>query len=272
MAEASWQVQLFQRSIKKKDKVRLLQKNLCLKPEDKILDLGCAQGLISYLLQQKGGFWIHADLDYQNLLTARVLLQRNLVQTDSSQLPFLSASFDQVFCLDYLEHVEEDEMCLAEINRILTSQGRLVLAVPQTGSFFLLHRVKPLLGIKLSDYGHKREGYRLSQLQAMLAHHGFEIEKHASFAKFFSELIELLLNFIYMKILSPRKKVQLRDGHIRPMSAKEFDQQKKSFQLYSLVYPLLWGLSRLDKLLFWLKGYSLIIWAKKISSPENQQK
>jgi len=271
MVESSWQLQLFKRSIKKKDKVDLLQKNLSLQSEEKILDLGCAQGLISFLLKQKGGFWTHADLDYQNLLTARSLLKNNLVQTDSSQLPFRSAGFETVLCLDYLEHVEDDKTCLAEINRILTPRGRLILAVPQIGPFSILHKVRPLLGINLADYGHKREGYRLAQLREMLTRHGFKIEKHTSFAKFFSELIELILNFIYMKILSPQKKVQLRDGHIRPMSADEFAQQKKSFRLYSLLYPLLWSLSRLDKLLFWQQGYSLIVWAKKTPSLENRQ-
>jgi 2-polyprenyl-3-methyl-5-hydroxy-6-metoxy-1,4-benzoquinol methylase len=266
MAEPTWQLQLFKRSIKKKDKVVLLEKNLSLQPTDKVLDLGCAQGLLSYILKQKGGFWIHADLDYQNLLSARSLLPENLVQTDSHELPFNSASFDAVLCLDYLEHVEDDDYCLAEINRVLGPQGQLILAVPQTGPFFLLHKLRPLLGLKLADYGHKREGYRLAELQEKLTRQGFEIKKHASFSKFFSELIELLLNFAYLKILAPQTKTQLRDGHIRPMSDEEFARQKKSFRLYSLIYPLLWGISRLDKLLFFLRGYSLVVWATKVST------
>ena len=264
MDEKNWQLQLFARSIKKKDKFALLQKSLIIDAQDQILDLGCAQGLLSYLLKQKGGYWVHADLDWTNLLSARPLLEKNLIQTDSHSLPLASAAFTKVLCLDYLEHVDDDEQCLQEINRVLRPQGQLILAVPQTGPFFLLHRLRSWLGLKLEDYGHKREGYRLNQLQDKLARHGFKVSHYSTFAKFFSEIIELLLNFIYIKLLATKAIPDLRDGHIRPMSAQEFTQQKKSFRLYSIVYPLLWGLSRLDKLLVFSNGYSLLIWATKI--------
>lgn len=264
MVDSNWQLQLFKKSIKKKDKVSLLQKSLTIEPDEKILDLGCAQGLLSFILKQKGGFWIHADLDRANLVSALPLLAENLIQIDDGRLPFSSASFTRVLCLDYLEHVEDDEHCLQEINRVLLPQGHLVLAVPQTGPFFMLHKLQAWLGLKLEDYGHKREGYTLTQLKDKLTRHGFKIDHYTSFSKFFSEFIELLLNFTYTKLLAPKSTARLRDGHIRPMSAEEFGQQKKSFRLYSMIYPILWGISRLDKLLVFTKGYSLIVWAKKV--------
>ena len=35
--------------------------------------------------------------------------------------------------------------------------------------------------------------------------------------------------------------------------------------LYSALYPVVWLISRLDKVLFFLKGYGLMIWAKRMN-------
>jgi hypothetical protein len=84
-----------------------------------------------------------------------------------------------------------------------------------------------------------------------------------TYSRFFSEFLELILNVVYIKVLSRRPAEKRRDGHIRPSSGEEFKAQQKTFALYSLVYPLVWSLSRLDRLLFFLPGYSLMLWARK---------
>ena len=71
------------------------------------------------------------------------------------------------------------------------------------------------------------------------------------------------MNFVYIKLLARGSSVRRRDGHIRPASAEEFEAQEKTFALYSLFYPIIWVLSRLDTLLFFQKGYSLMVWARK---------
>jgi hypothetical protein len=84
-----------------------------------------------------------------------------------------------------------------------------------------------------------------------------------TYSRFFSEFLELILNVVYIKVLSTKPVEKRRDGHIRPSSGEEFEAQQKSFALYSLVYPLFWLLSRLDRLLFFHPGYSLMVWARK---------
>jgi hypothetical protein len=85
-----------------------------------------------------------------------------------------------------------------------------------------------------------------------------------TYSRFFSEFLELILNAIYIKVLARKPVEKKRDGHIRPSSGEEFKAQQKTFALYSLVYPLVWLFSRLDKLLFFLPGYSLMVWARKL--------
>jgi len=266
MTQEPWQLQVFKKSIKKKEKLHILQKNLKIDPSLIILDLGCAQGTLSFFLRQKGGFWISTDQDFENLETTKSLLKENLVQIGESSLPFKSQSFDLVVSLDYLEHLENDDQCLEEINRILKKEGRLVLATPRTGKFLILHKLRSALGLKLEFYGHKREGYSLKELEEKLIKTNFQIQEHKNFSRFFSEFLELLLNFFYIKFLSYRikRKGKLRDGHIRPSTSNEFKSQKKPLKIYSFVYPIVWLGSRLDKILFFQKGYCLMVWAKKI--------
>lgn len=263
MATGSWQLQVFKRSLKKKEKLKLLEKNLDASPNSLNLDLGCAQGTLSYFLRQRGGFWLSADMDFINLKASQALLHRNLLQLEEGPLPFKDRSFDSVACLDYLEHLEQDDLCLEEIYRVLKKNGRLILATPQTGRFFLLHKLRSLMGLKLEFYGHKREGYSLETIQTKLRKAGFAVQFHKSFSRFFTEFLELFLNFFYIKFFRADTLSGSRDGHIRPTTAEEFHGKKKTFRLYSFFYPFIWLVSRIDKVLFFLKGYGLMVWARR---------
>ena len=263
MSGVPWQLQLVKRSLKKKEKLKLLEKHLDIKPRDIILDLGCAQGILSYFLRKKSGFWVSADLDLVNCKTSLDLLKNNVLQLGTDGLPFKNEYFDKVVSLDYLEHLDDDLGCLKELNRILKKDGELLLATPRTGRIFLLQKLRPLLGMKMEFYGHKREGYSLMSLNNKLNRSGFVSVQHKSFSRFFSEFLELLLNFLYIKLYRPKDPIGLRDGHIRPTTSDEFSSRKKAFRLYSYIYPFIWFLTRLDNIFFFQRGYGLMIWAKK---------
>ncbi len=263
MSEEPWQLRLVKKSLKKKEKIKLLQKTIPVRFGRTALDLGCAQGVLGYFARQRGGLWVHADEDLVNLKTAKEILGEDLLQLRGESLPFKDASFDTVLCLDYLEHIDSDDRALTEISRVLKPGGEFIAVTPHTGPFFLLHKLRSAVGLRLEDFGHKREGYSSAELKSKLGRAGLRLEKKVTYSRFFSEFFELLLNFVYIKLLSPRSTARRRDGHIRPASREEFRTQEKSFALYSLLYPLVWILSRLDTLLFFQRGYSLMVWARK---------
>ncbi|MFC2141599.1 class I SAM-dependent methyltransferase [Acidobacteriota bacterium] len=269
MQDSHWQLRLVGKSLKKREKIGILEKHLSVAPTDRVLDLGCAQGILSYFLRQRGGTWISADLDSVNLKTSQALLEKNLLQITEGDLPFLDESLDMVVSLDYLEHLDDDRACLGEIHRILKKGGRLLLATPRTGFPLLLNKLRPLLGMKLEFYGHKREGYTLKNLEHMLEETGLYAIKQKGFSGFITEIMELALNFLYVRIYGAADPApDLRDGHIRPSTSEEFTRRKGIFRAYSLVYPLLWFLSRLDRLFFFQRGYGLMLWAVKPESAE----
>jgi hypothetical protein len=234
MPESPWQLELLKYSLKKKEKVDLIRRRVRLRASERALDIGCAQGILSYFLRRQGGWWVSTDLD---------------------------GAFDEVVCLDYLEHVEDDDGVLAEVRRVLKPGGRFVLITPHAGRFFVLQKVRPAVGLKLEFYGHKREGYSLTELEAKLGRAGLRLLGHETYARFFTEILELVLNALYVNLLSAQPQTSLRDGRIRPSTPDEFARQKKAFKLYKLVYPFFWLASRLDTLLFFQRGYAIMVWA-----------
>ncbi len=266
MQQEDWQLKLVQKSLKKKEKIDLIHKHFHAEPHETLLDLGCAQGILSFFLRKKGGFWVSADQDYINVKSSKKILTENLIQLQPGPLPFKDKSFDRVICLDYLEHLEDDQMCVDEIYRVLKEGGEFLAATPRTGKIFILNYLRPLLGMKLEFYGHKRQGYSLKKLKKIFEKSGFRFTNHRSFSGFLTEFIELVLNFFYIKFLSSKKSLQLRDGNIRPSTSVEFKSSKKAFGLYSLVYPVIWMITRIDKIFFFQRGYGIMVWAKKEDS------
>lgn len=262
--EIPWQIRIFNRSLKKRLKWELLERILpaALPPTARCLDLGCAKGTFSWLLRTRGGGWVSADLDDANLIATRDLVGPSVVRVDYRRLPFADGAFDLVSVLDFLEHVEEDDRCLEELSRTLKPGGTFLLSAPATGRFFLANRLRRLAGMTMADYGHVREGYRLEDLAARLENLGFRVTLRATYSRFFTEFLELLLNVFYVRTKS-RSREATRDGAITPGSAAEVRSLEKTLRLYNLIYPFFWLASRLDSLLFFTHGYVVVLLARK---------
>ncbi len=80
---------------------------------------------------------------------------------------------DTILFLEVLEHITDDRAALREIHRVLRPNGRLILSVP----------VPPGEVNEGEEWGHKREGYQLHEITAVLADSSFEVQKFA-FAEF----------------------------------------------------------------------------------------
>ncbi len=230
----------------------------------KIFDLGCSNGTVSYFLKKNGGQWIHADLDMENILTARTLLNDNLFQFSEGSLSVGDRQFDLVIALDVLEHLDNDVAMLREIRRILKPNGTVIVSTPISGGFFILNWFKEKMGLTPEIYGHKREGYSLRQLADLLEDNGFNITHASTYSKFFVEMFEIILNIGYTRI-NRVKTSQLRSGSISPSSAKDLEKNSSLFKLYSwFIYPIVYLVTRLDKLLWFKTGYATLVTAERM--------
>lgn len=257
-----WQIRLYEKSLMKKEKVRLIKKKVNFK-DKKVLDLGCAQGVVSYFLKKEGGNWLHTDLDLANLVTARELLKANVFMVGGDKIPLRDDSTDIILALDILEHLTEDQKMVQEMKRMLKPRGKVVISTPISGKFFLLNKLKKWMGLKPEIYGHKREGYSLGQLRGILEEAGFKITCSTTYAKFFTELFEVFLNVFYTR--KNRIKVSnLKSGSISPTSQKDINKNLTLFRIYGyLIYPVVYLITKLDKLLWFKTGYATLVIAEK---------
>jgi 2-polyprenyl-6-hydroxyphenyl methylase/3-demethylubiquinone-9 3-methyltransferase len=91
--------------------------------DQRILDAGCGPGGNGSWLAAHGHV-VGVDLASESLAHVRARRPEIApVQASVAALPFADASFDVVVCVDVLEHVDDIEIVLAEIHRVLRPGG-----------------------------------------------------------------------------------------------------------------------------------------------------
>lgn len=89
----------------------------------RVLDVGSADGPSVNWLRRHDGLHVTLDIDPRGLSDGGVC-------GSALALPFADESFDVVGAFDVLEHCEPEQVALAELGRVLTPGGRLLLSVP----------------------------------------------------------------------------------------------------------------------------------------------
>ena len=93
----------------------------------RILDIGCAYGLILKVLTPDDGLGVGIDLDED--FGSRIDNVR-FVRADAEDLPFEPGSFDVVVCNHVYEHTDDPHRLMAEIHRVLSDDGVCYFAGP----------------------------------------------------------------------------------------------------------------------------------------------
>ena len=254
--EQNWPIRLFSKSVLKQRKFR--EVTGLLGPVDNLrcLDIGGDNGVISFLLRQRGGQWASADLDPRSVASIRQLVGSDVYQLSEGRTPFANDSFDRVAIVDYLEHIRDDAAFVEELHRILRSGGEVIINVP-IGRDDLMRHIRLGLGQTDEKHGHVRPGYTLQSLRHLLGE-CFTIETYHTYSRFFSELIDALLVFAVSRL----KKDGQQSSKGLFVTGQDLKAYARLFKLYSLIYPVVWCISKLDNLLFFTSGYMLIVRAR----------
>ena len=119
----------------RRNEARLVFKLLEPAKGERILDLGCGDGVWCNDLARKGFDVIGLDISGIDLKQARdraerLALRTKLVHGDAQELPFADGSFNKVFSICAMEHMRDDGRVLREAFRLLRPNGTLVVSVP----------------------------------------------------------------------------------------------------------------------------------------------
>ena len=119
----------------------------------RVLDLGCKHGCLLDWIEVHGIRCHYVGLDISSTLidrleqrTAPAAVVAEFTAHDVTKpLPYPDASFDRVFCLEILEHVENPTFCVQEIRRVL--RGAKACGVISTPNpYYYLTIIANLLG------------------------------------------------------------------------------------------------------------------------------
>jgi len=134
-------------TIYNENKMVTVNKVISLLPkEGKILDLGCFNGYILEKINELGNYELYG-LDASTAAVEACQdkgLNVSLVDLESG-IPFEDNTFDAVIGLEIIEHLADTDFFLNEINRVLKTNGKLILSTPNALS--LPRRIMTLFGI-----------------------------------------------------------------------------------------------------------------------------
>jgi SAM-dependent methyltransferase len=137
-----------------------------------VLDIACGTGFGTAMLASAGAHHVTGvDLDIATVAAARKEYggtHRSFLVADGTCLPFATASFDVVTSFETLEHISTSEAFLAELRRVLTPDGLLVLSTPNRD-------YTEMNGNTCTNPHHVQE-YTASELKQLLLRHFSRVE------------------------------------------------------------------------------------------------
>jgi ubiquinone/menaquinone biosynthesis C-methylase UbiE len=106
-----------------------------IRPDQRILDIGCANGRVAVAVAERAGAVTGLDSSETLFNLARMAARQagvhrkvRCVKGDAHELPFEAASFDGAIMVDTLHHLERPELAVAEARRVLKPGGLVIVA------------------------------------------------------------------------------------------------------------------------------------------------
>ena len=261
----AWQLRMFDRSLKKRQKVGLILELLGPVRDERCLLItgGDNNGAMNYHLREAGGHWRWAEMEAGNITGMEALLGERIEVVTPDRLPFADEEFDRVIVVDVHEHVGDVGPLNREMERVLAPGGLALVTTPNGDTTLPLARLKRTIGMGPGVYGHVVQGYTAQALKEMLRAEGLTPERQGAYSRFFTELAELVSNFAYVKLLSGRGRSPGSNVGIAPTSEEQLRKVEKSYRIYSAIYPLVRTFSLLDHFVPGEGGYAVAVTARK---------
>ena len=266
-ADTPWQLKMFSKTLKKQQKLALLLRQIgdvrdkrCL-----LITNGDNNGALNHHFREHGGDWSWVENEPDHIAEMEMLLGEPVTLGSASRIPAADSAFDVVVSIDVHEHLDDCAPFNQELFRVVRPAGVVVITTPNGDSWKPVNLVKRLVGMGPEKYGHKVIGYNLAEQGRMLREVGLQPFARGSYSGFFTEMLELAINFAYVEVLSKRGEHEVKEGTIAPATREQLRSVERQYRLYSIAYPLLLAISKLDLLLFFTTGYAVSTVARRPS-------
>jgi SAM-dependent methyltransferase len=231
------------------------------------LDIGVGTGYTTYSIFGERPT-VAVDVDVTNLRIYRDRVRSVsgarpalCVAALATALPFKEGVFTFALCSEVMEHLEDDDSAACELERTMAPGATAVITVPYTGLGFT--SFLELLGVKtVHDFPgpefHVRPGYDEASLTRLLHRHGLSLERHAYYFRFFTRMATdfvSLAHIWYQRLVHGRRAWTW--SHVTAM------ENSPVMQIYRRVFPFLWAVSRLDRMLRSRRGFGLVAAVRK---------
>ena len=119
------------------------------RPGNRILDVGCGEGLAEVAIGRLHISQIRLvgiDLSPAKVVQARRETSSHnqrvgFAAADACRLPFVSGAFDSLYCVAVLQHIGDVDTAVAEFARVTTPTGRIVAVEPDNSAQYLFSSV-----------------------------------------------------------------------------------------------------------------------------------
>lgn len=261
-----WQIRMFRKTLKKQMRLKELTKLLgSVKPDERCLLVTCGDnnGAMNYFLRELGGKWFWAELETQSIDEMRQLLGDEVQLGSFDKLAYPDQHFDRVVSIDCLEHIDDPSILTHELYRISKTGGQVIITIPGGDQNKVVNKLKHMVGMTKEAYGHIRDGLTVAELEPIMRRAGFEPSRRVTFSRFFTEMVELSINFLYVKVLAKKSEAKVEQGTIAPATEEQLKSVEKTYQMYAFVYPFFKAVSSLDALLSSTEGYVTMVEGKR---------
>jgi SAM-dependent methyltransferase len=163
-------------------------------------DAGCGNGAFSIYAARRGNQVVSASFSATELDRARHRAEllgvegidfRTLDLRELAQQHVLMGRFDQVFCLETIEHLLDDQGLLSSLADMLQPGGQLLLTAPFDGHRALYSEERHPRGVE--DGAHVRYGYSPQRLRDLAEGAGLEVQHEDFVSGFVSQKVTNLM-------------------------------------------------------------------------------
>ena len=248
-----WQEKLFKRSIRRTRKLNKVEGLVGKTGGLQCLEISSGDGMISAHLRSLGGSWKTAVSTKSASDSIGYSISESITLIDNGKLPFDDHAFGMVVIVDALKGIAADRDFIRECHRVLKSDGWVVISEERRRPISLTALLQRLFVISPVAKGQKRNGYTDHELYNILKD-GFDVPETIFYSNGLLESATTIGEFV-QKLILPEHYWMVREK----AGQDELYRYRRIYSLASIVYPLLWILSKLE----FLPGHKLLVKSRR---------